>query len=174
MYIIFNKESKKVIKILGKEPVAISNTLEIARCANNPTYNEAIGEYLTVTNLQEKTEKYIDKEYVEKEIEINEEDLSNIDFVISANGMAIVKELVEVEKERPYYTCDLVVNESPNKAELIERQYENKVSALIRKKYSLNAELAILRQRDTKPEEYQAYNEYAEQCKAIAKQEFGI
>lgn len=158
MYIIFNKESKKVVKILGKKPVAISSTLEIARCDNIPKYNEVQGDYLTVTNLQEKTEKYIDIEHIEKEVEID-------------GLLQTQREEIEVEKERKYFTCDLIVNESPNKAELIERQYENKVSALIRKKYSLNAELAILRQRDTKPEEYQAYNDYAEQCKTLVKQE---
>lgn len=158
MYIIFEKDSKKVYQVLDKKPIAISNTLEIARCDNVPKYNPAQGDYLTVTNLQEKTEKYIEKEYTEKEVEIDGE-------------IQLVTEAIEVEKERKYFTCDLIVNESHNKAELIEQQYESKVSALIRKKYSLNSELAILRQRDTKPEEYQAYNDYAEQCKTLAKQE---
>ena len=48
-------------------------------------------------------------------------------------------------------------------------EYENKVVALIRQKYNVNQELAILRQRDTKPEEFAEYNEYVEQCKAEAK-----
>ena len=52
-----------------------------------------------------------------------------------------------------------------------QQKYENRVVELIRKKYSLNQELAILRQRDEKPEEYQAYHDYAEQCKATAKAE---
>lgn len=43
----------------------------------------------------------------------------------------------------------------------------------IRLRYSLSAELAILRQRDTKPEEYEAYNKYAEECKAEVKKELG-
>ena len=43
----------------------------------------------------------------------------------------------------------------------------------IRIKYSLSAELAILRQRDTKPEEYEAYNAYAEQCKQEVKAMLG-
>ena len=48
-------------------------------------------------------------------------------------------------------------------------EYENKIVALIRKKYNINQELAILRQRDTKPEEFAEYNEYVEQCKKIIK-----
>lgn len=49
--------------------------------------------------------------------------------------------------------------------------YENKIVAEIRKKYNVNQELAILRQRDTKPEEFAEYNEYVEQCKAKIKEE---
>lgn len=50
-------------------------------------------------------------------------------------------------------------------------KYENKIIALIRKRYTINQELAILRQRDTKPEEYQVYFDYVEQCKSEAKLE---
>lgn len=52
-------------------------------------------------------------------------------------------------------------------------EYENKIVAEIRKKYNVNQELAILRQRDTKPEEFSIYNEYVEQCKAKVKSEIG-
>ena len=48
-------------------------------------------------------------------------------------------------------------------------EYENKIVALIRKKYNINQELAILRQRDTKPLEYQEYYDYVEQCKKQVK-----
>lgn len=50
-----------------------------------------------------------------------------------------------------------------------EKRYESRVERYIRQKYSLNAELAILRQRDTKPTEFSVYNAYAEECKAKAK-----
>ena len=50
-------------------------------------------------------------------------------------------------------------------------EYENKVVALIRKKYNVNQELAILRQRDAKPQEFAEYNEYVEQCKEQVKNE---
>ena len=48
-------------------------------------------------------------------------------------------------------------------------EYETKIVSLIRKKYSVNQELAILRQRDTKPTEFEEYNEYVEQCKRQVK-----
>ena len=52
--------------------------------------------------------------------------------------------------------------------------YTNLVDKKIRNKYSVSAELAILRQRDTKPEEFAEYNAYAEACKAEAKAELGM
>lgn len=54
----------------------------------------------------------------------------------------------------------------------VENDYMEYVDRLIRRKYSVSAELAILRQRDTKPEEFAEYNAYAEECKARAKREF--
>ena len=39
----------------------------------------------------------------------------------------------------------------------------------IRAVYSIDDEIAILRQRDSKPEEFQEYYNFAEQCKAEAK-----
>lgn len=52
-----------------------------------------------------------------------------------------------------------------------EAKYKQAVEMFIREKYSLNDELAILRQRDSKPEEFAEYNTYAEDCKARAKAE---
>lgn len=50
-----------------------------------------------------------------------------------------------------------------------EAEYEAEVVRLIRERYSVADELAILRQRDSKPEEFAAYNAFAEECKAQAK-----
>lgn len=50
-----------------------------------------------------------------------------------------------------------------------EMTYEQQVVAKIREKYSVDDELAILRQRDTKPDEFEAYNAYAEACKMSVK-----
>ena len=52
-----------------------------------------------------------------------------------------------------------------------EQLYENEIIRKIRKRYSLNQELAILRQRDTKPEEFAEYNAYVEKCKAEVKKD---
>ncbi len=42
------------------------------------------------------------------------------------------------------------------------------VSAILRKQYSVDDELALLRQRDSKPEEFAAYNAAAEAAKTVA------
>lgn len=47
--------------------------------------------------------------------------------------------------------------------------YGEAVVKEIRKKYDINAELAIQRQRDAKPEEYQEYYDYCESCKAFVR-----
>lgn len=52
-----------------------------------------------------------------------------------------------------------------------DKLYGARVSELIRERYSLDAELAILRQRDEKPDEYQTYFAFCEECKAKAKAE---
>lgn len=52
-----------------------------------------------------------------------------------------------------------------------DRLYPNLVSRLIRERYSIDDEMAILRQRDTKPDEYEAYNAFCEDCKAKARKE---
>ena len=44
--------------------------------------------------------------------------------------------------------------------------YEQRVVNRIRAVYSVDDELAILRQRDTKPEEFAEYNAFVEQIKA--------
>lgn len=52
--------------------------------------------------------------------------------------------------------------------------YESLIVQKIRQRYSINEELAILRQRDEKPEEFKEYHDYVEVCKAEAKSELGI
>lgn len=48
--------------------------------------------------------------------------------------------------------------------------YETAVVDEIRKKYDINAELALHRQKDKKPEEFAMYDAYCEECKAFVKE----
>lgn len=52
-----------------------------------------------------------------------------------------------------------------------EEAYALRVGELVRARYSVSDELAILRQRESKPEEFAAYNAFAEECKAQAHRE---
>jgi hypothetical protein len=47
--------------------------------------------------------------------------------------------------------------------------YKEQVIKRIRKKYSIDDEIAIIRQRDTKPDEFEKYNAFVESCKAKAR-----
>ena len=61
------------------------------------------------------------------------------------------------------YECDFVELAEPV-------TYEKLTEALIAKEYSFGAELALERQKESKPEEWGCYNTYCEECKAIAKE----
>ena len=81
-------------------------------------------------------------------------------FAAAAEQNAMIKDVNGVPT--------LVARPEPT-AEETQAAYENYVNALIREKYTVSQELAILRQKDSKPEEYNAYNAYCEECKAEAK-----
>ena len=65
----------------------------------------------------------------------------------------------------------IVVPRPAPTAEQKQEDYEQTVNRLIRSKYTLSQELAIIRQQSTKSEEYQAYFDYCEECKAKARAE---
>lgn len=52
-----------------------------------------------------------------------------------------------------------------------EKRYKDRVIELVREEYSVDDELAILRQRDTKIEEFNTYNAFVEECKVTARRE---
>lgn len=58
--------------------------------------------------------------------------------------------------------------------ESFDMLYESLIIRKIREQYSVNQELAILRQRDSKPAEFATYNAFVERCKTEAKNELGL
>lgn len=60
---------------------------------------------------------------------------------------------------------------APKTDEQLREEYESKVNELIRAKYSVSQEFAIMRQQADKPDEYAEYYAYCEQCKQTAKAE---
>lgn len=51
-----------------------------------------------------------------------------------------------------------------------EEEYKQTVRELVREKYALEDEIAIHRQKDTKPEEFEEYYAFCEKCKDKAKE----
>lgn len=86
--------------------------------------------------------------------------------IIDVQGVEYVAEHEEKEEIRVYipYTEE-------DFARMKAQRYEDLIVSKIREKYSLDQELAILRQRDSKPQEFAEYNDYVEKCKVEAKQE---
>ena len=112
------------------------------------------------------------------------EEINGIPYKVIAeyeNGgkdMEKIEESPAVAAKEAYDEYEDIAVYIPYTEEELEKQkqqkYENRVVELLRKKYSINQELAILRQRDNKQEEYAAYNAYAEECKSTAKAEIEI
>ena len=148
MYIAYDKETMRVAYIGEKKPIAFSNGLEIAEVETIPQNYD----FLSVENVREETRTWV--ETVEELDELSDE---------------VTKK--EIEHTETFNVAEVKANfvvftETQKKA-----RYEAKVDRLVREKYSLSNELALLRQRDAKPEEFAEYDEYVELCKAIAKAE---
>lgn len=69
----------------------------------------------------------------------------------------------------------LVKRDKTSDVRLIQiNSYPSLVDSKIRQRYSMSDELAILRQRDIKPDEFAEYNFYCEQCKLNARQQLNL
>lgn len=85
---------------------------------------------------------------------------------------------VHIKNTDVYFKRGLAIGISVEQCEEVDeipqtintKAYEDKVDSLIRNRYSLSEELGILRQKDTKKAEYDAYFAYCEQCKAEGKE----
>lgn len=131
-----------------------------------------------------------DSLYMDKEI------YSKTQEVMSEQGVVYIEPLftdeqlskppynyTKVEVDDKYSDCisadfdeDLTFNidkYNSRKQEEKKRNYKIDVERLIALKYDIYDELAILRQKDTKPEEYEEYYNYVEQCKKEVKEKYG-
>ena len=85
---------------------------------------------------------------------------------------------VHIKNTDVYFKRGLAIGLSVEQCEEVDeipqtvntKAYEDKVDSLIRNRYSLSEELGILRQKDVKKAEYDAYFAYCEQCKAEARE----
>ncbi len=147
MYILINKNTNRVNHISDKKFTYYSDNLLLAEVESIPEKYD----YLTAENIREETKSWTEtfKDY-------------------DANGEMVTK---EVERSRTYFTCDLKVCIKAMKElstdkinQLKELERSKKIVNLIRKKYSIDEELAILRQKESKPEKFIEYFTYAEEC----------
>lgn len=90
---------------------------------------------------------------------------------INTNIMGVIEIDSKTAKitERGYTEEELLQAERINSI-LQEIPYEQKVVDLIREKYTIDEELAIHRQKETKPNEFEIYFNYCEECKLKAKE----
>lgn len=162
MYTLFNKQSKKVYgEPLNEKPISYTDDLELAEVVSLPPKER--NQYYIVDCVREQVR--VLKEAWDEPIEEYDEN-GELKTDLKVKHHEAITET--------YVTCDLVVNDRPPitlTKEQIHAKYESLVEKYIREKYTLSQELAILRQRDSKPEEFADYNAYAEQCKAQAKQQ---
>lgn len=113
----------------------------------------------------------------------NVDEYGNI-FEVENEAIYLENGFIKIELEETYKDCvyqdfneDLtfsVEKYNARKQKENEQLYVDKIVSKIRLKYSINDELAILRQATTKPDEFAEYNAYVEQCKAEVKEEMGV
>ena len=53
--------------------------------------------------------------------------------------------------------------------DVTDKVYGQEVNKRIRKRYTVTDEIAILRQRDEKPDEFAEYNAFVEECKQVTR-----
>jgi hypothetical protein len=158
--VIYEKESGKVLNIL------------------QTSMKEVTHYYAKETLFDENGEKYYGEEKEVKDYQLGNYDQETIreekrleerpKFFFDTN-----KYTMENTEENPTYnykTHYLIYKDGVFSTKPI-LTYEQLVEKYIREKYSISQELAILRQKEEKPEEFKAYYDYAESCKARAKGE---
>lgn len=162
-FIVYEKDTLKVIHILDKEPIALTDNLGLARCEIIPQ-----GDNFTVANIQNHTKQYVIKEPKEV-VRIDEE-----------GNEYTETEYEEVIKTNEYQTCKLMAKVYTEEELTIKQRkhYEDLCKQLIAKKYPFDKENKVQREylKDlTNPEakaKFDEYNAYVEECLAKAKEKF--
>src|SRR5574344_1514069 len=71
-----------------------------------------------------------------------------------------IKDYVELDST----SCDFTIDTMP----LVNN--EDEVNKLVREKYSISEEISLLRQKESKADEYKVYYDYVESCKNQTKE----
>lgn len=83
----------------------------------------------------------------------------------------------EINVQTGQITTREMTTEEIAKIEAIEEpaiDYDAEVNRLIRQKYTVSQEFAVLRQKEEKPTEYQEYYDYCEWCKSEIKRIYNL
>ncbi len=80
-----------------------------------------------------------------------------------------ITEMIEIDGKFYPHIREMTAEEKELENLVESIPYEQRVVNRIREVYSVDDELAILRQRDTKPEEFEEYNSFVESIKAQEK-----
>ena len=107
--------------------------------------------------------------------------LNNQDITQQEANELIADGFLEIELDDKYVDCSFldfdnwkmfnIQKYNDRKAKQKNEMYVHRVEELIRQRYSASDELALLRQKDTKPGEFNTYYEFVEQAKLQAKNE---
>ena len=92
---------------------------------------------------------------------------TDADHILHRIGSDDYTEIRHIMTKDPDAWEEIALSDIPS---YTKAEYDAEVERLIRQRYSVSAELALLRQRDTKPDEFATYNAFAEQCKAEARE----
>lgn len=87
------------------------------------------------------------------------------------NGILVVGDRQIINPTKEQLLADGWQEYVPAPVEPYKPTYEERVEQLIRERYTISDELAILRQRDVKVDEFAEYYAFCEECKSIAKSE---
>lgn len=134
MYIVYDEKTKRVQGVPSEKPfINYTEGCKQAEVTNIPEKYD----YLTVTNIQEKT-RVVKEAYTEEIFTFNEE-----------TGKEITTYVKHPEETETYYTCDLVANFYTFTKEQIEKQKEKRYEALCKKliaeKIAIEDELKTIR-----------------------------
>ena len=75
----------------------------------------------------------------------------------------------DLEKTVEEHCDEWIAELQAREREELQAKYIDRVEMLIRSRYSINDELAIQRQKETKVDEWNEYNAFVEKCKVEAK-----
>lgn len=137
----------------------------------DPKQNAFVPEQKQPKKIVSETGEVIDDPAFSPLVEYSDERCAEFRALRAQGYIQMPETYTDENGEEKYTGYVLLIPPAPKTDEQLRAEYENKVNALIRARYSVSQEFAVLRQQSDKPEDYTEYYTYCEQCKATAKAE---